>query len=378
MSRWWMSGALALSLSCLPLVGEAAGPAPLSSADTAVAELGKEVTDPSRPLAERIEIVRALGGWATAQVRPLLLIVLKDPAPELRAAAAQALGWPDNREAVAALRERIEAAGEVQAVKAEAIRSLGRIGDPSVRPLVVAATQSQDNGVREAALWSVALGALVDPADRTTYLLQLAADTAFGGQLRCDAIRVLADVKEDRVADVLIQILEREPRSAIALPKGQPTQQDIMALRYAQARDVAAWTASALGKLEVKRAVPLLLKAAEDREDYFLRLMSLQVLIVWGSPEGLPVFVRRLEDPLPDNRVMALLGLAKLGDRSVMPAVLPRLTDRAAPVRAQAVVTVSVLGEAAAVRPTLEALQKKETDANVLSALENVLSNLPR
>jgi HEAT repeat protein len=373
-----MSGTLALSFCCLPLVGEAAGPAPLSSVDAAVAEFGKELTDPGRPLAERLEVVRAFGGWATAQVRPPLMIVLKDPAPELRAAAAQALGWPGNREAVAGLRDRIEAADEVQAVKAEAIRSLGRIGDPSVRPLVVTATQSPDNGVREAALWSVALGSLVDPADRTTYLLRLAADGALEGQVRCDAIRALSDVKEDRVVDALIQILEREPRMSVALPKGQPTQRDIMALRYAQARDVAAWTVTALGKLEVKRALPLLLKTAEDRDDFFLRLLSLQVLVGWGSVEGLPVFVRRLEDPLPDNRILALLGLAKLGDRSVMPAVLPRLTDRAAPVRSQAVVTVAMLGEAATVRPALEALQQKETDANVLSTLENVLTNLPR
>jgi HEAT repeat protein len=241
----------------------------------------------------------------------------------------------------------------------------------------VAATQSPDAGVREAALWSVALGPLVDPADRTSHLLRLAADQAIGGQVRCDAIRAMIEVKEDRVVDTLMQILEREPRANIALPAGPPTQQQIMFLRYSQAKDVAAWAAGALGQFQSKRTLPLLLRTAEDREDFFLRLMTLQALVRWGAVEALPVFVRRLEDPLADNRILALMGLAKLGDRTVLGSVLPRLSDQSPPVRAQAVVTLAVLGDAK-VRPSLEALQQKESDSDVLSALDEALSKLPR
>jgi HEAT repeat protein len=368
---------LALVVFCLPFSAQAAGPTPLSNAEPALAEFGKDVMDQSRPLAERLDLVRAFGGWATPQVRGLLVLALKDPAPEMRAEAAQALGWPGNREAIGALRERFEASGEASTVRAAAVRSFGRIGDPSVRPLVVAATQHSDIGVREAALWSLTLGSLVDPADRTSFLLRLAADQPLDGQLRCDAIRALAEVKEDRVVDTLLQILEREPRPRVALPAGPPTQQQIMALRYAQGRDVAAWAAGALGQFRAARALPLLLKTAEDPDDFFLRLMSLQALVAWNTPEARPVFVRRLEDPLPDNRILGLRGLAQLGDRTVTPSVLARLADASPSVRAQAVLALAALGDAS-VRPSLEALRKRETSSDVLGALEDALSHLPR
>jgi HEAT repeat protein len=376
MGRWWIWGTLALVLFWLSSEGRAAGPAPLSNVEPVVGELGKGLADQSRPVAERLEIIRAFGGWATAQVRGPLLAALKDPLPALRVAAARALGWPGNREAVAALRERVDSSGDTAAVRAAAVHSLGTIGDPLVRALVVAATQDPDAGVREAALWSVALGSLVDPADRTSYLIRLAEDRALDGQLRCEALRALAGVNEGGVIEALMRILEHEPRTTIALPAGPPTQQQIMMLRYAQARAPAAWAAAALGELGARRALPLLLRTAEDPNDFFLRLRSIQSLIAWDVAEALPIFVRRLEDPLPDNRVLALIGLAKRGDRTLIDPVLTRLSDQNSVVRAQAVATLAVLGDAT-VRPPLEALQQKESDSNVLSALEEALSRLP-
>jgi len=376
MGRSWVWGTLALVLSSLPSEGKAAGSPPLSNVEPALQELGKELADPSRPAADRLAIIRALGVWATAQIRAPLLGALKDPLPELRAEAARALGWPENREAVAALRERVDMPGEPPTVRAPAIRSLGIIGDPSARALVVAATQDPDPGVREAALWSVTLGSLVDPADRTPYLVRLAADRVLEPQLRCDAVRALAGVKEDGVVEALMRIVEHEPPIIIELPTGPPTQQQVMALRAAQARDVAAWSAGALGAIGARRALPVLLKAAEAPNDYFLRQMSLQWLIAWDAVEALPVFVRRLEDTLPENRVLVLGGLAKLGDRTVIGPVLTRLTDTSPAVRAQAIATLAVLGDSK-VRPPLEALREQESDAGVLSVLEQALSRLP-
>jgi HEAT repeat protein len=337
--------------------------------------MGKQLEDPQRPAAERLQIIRAFAEWPTAQVRPPLVAVLKDPLAEIRAAAALALGWPGNREAVPALRERVETPGEVIDVKAAAVHSLGRIGDPSVRALVVTATQNPDASIRQAALWGVALGGLVDPADRTPYLIQLAEDPALEAQLRAEAVRNLARVKEERVTTVLLRILESEPRMTIGLPPGTPTPDQTMALRYAQARDVAAWAAAGLGVLEVRAALPLLLKTAEDTSDFFLRLMSIRSLITWNVPEAFPVLVRRLEDPLTDNRVLALMGIERLGDRKAVDPVLARLTDESPAVRAQAIATLAALGDAK-VRPSLEALQQTEPDPNVQGALEAALSRL--
>lgn len=376
--RWrlWACGSLALLLMCVPAQPTAGAP-PLSSAGPVLDEMGRKLEDQSQPVLERLEIIKTFGDWAKDQVRPPLVAVLKDQQPEIRAAAARALGWPGNDEAVSALRERVETPGETVAVKAAAVRSLGRIGDRSARALVVSFTRDPDASIREAALWSVALGSLVDPADRTFYLMGLAEDRAAEGQLRAEAIRTLARVKEERVIESLSRILESEPRLTIALPPGPPTEQQLMALRYAQARDVAGWAAGALGLLEARTALPLLLRTAEDPKDFFLRLMSVQSLVAWNVPEAYPVLVRGLEDPLPDIRVVALTGLARLGDPKAVDSVLACLSDASPEVRALAVPTLALLG-GPKVRPQLEALQQKESDPNVRDALETELSRLAR
>jgi HEAT repeat protein len=148
--------------------------------------------------------------------------VLKDPSPEIREAAARALGWPGNDEAVPALRERVEAPGEAAAVKAAAVTSFGRIGDRSVRALVITATADPEASIREAALSSLALGALVDPADRTVYLIRLAEDRAVDAQSRADAVQALAKVKDERVVEALVRILESEPRSRRGMSRDGP------------------------------------------------------------------------------------------------------------------------------------------------------------
>ena len=375
--EWWPGTALVLVLS-FASQGWAAAPAPLSNVEGALAQLTKDLADQSQPVAQRLEIVRALGGWGGEQVRAPLLSALKDPAAELRAAAARSLGWPGNREAVAALRERVESPEEATLVKAAAVESLGIIGDRSNRPLVVSLTKHPDAGVRQAALWGVALGPLTDPADRVSYLIQFAEDGALPGLLRCDAVRALFTVNEERVVEAFKRILASEPRFAVSPPEGQNTQQQIMELRRVQARDVSAWVAEGLGQLKATSAVPLLVTTAEDRSDFFLRIMSLRSLMLLAVPEAVPVFVRRLEDPVADIRILSLGALSHLQDRTTVPAVQRRLTDPSPLVRAQAVTSLALLGDPAAVRPVLEDLQKREIESNVQAALEEALAHLSR
>ena len=89
------------------------------------------------------------------------------------------------------------------------------------------------------------------------------------------------------------------------------------------------------------------------------------------------MLVRRLEDPFPDIRVLALTGLAWLGDPTAVDPVLARLSDANSEVRALAVPTLGHLG-GPKVRPQLEAMQQKESDPRVLGALEAELSRLAR
>src|SRR6266852_4014833 len=128
---------LCASLIAMTTQTAVAAAPPLSDALGALGDLAKQAQDQSRSEADRLPLIEALGQWQTEQVRPPLLALLGDPIPSIRAAAARALGWPGNRAAVAALKERAEVPGEAPAVRAGALEALGRIGDDSARDVMV-------------------------------------------------------------------------------------------------------------------------------------------------------------------------------------------------------------------------------------------------
>jgi HEAT repeat protein len=104
---------------------------------------------------------------------------------------------------------------------------------------------------------------------------------------------------------------------------------------------------------------------------------SVESLVAWNAPEAFPVFVRRLNDPLPEVRVLALTGLERLGDQKGVGPVLGSLSDPNVMVRARAVTAVAALG-GSKVRAQLEALAKTEQEPEVMAALENALSQSAR
>jgi HEAT repeat protein len=372
--RCWLF--LSIAVLSLSAVREA-GSAPLENFGSALTQFAKELADQSLPVAQRVGVIRALGGWASPEARPPLIAALKDPSAEIRATAATALAWSGNREAVPALRALVEGADEPVQVRAAAFEAMGIIGDPATRPLLMTATKDPSAVIRQASLQSLSFGPLSEPADRVTYLIELAKDTALQGLPRCEALRELFGVKEERVVDALIRILENEPRFALALPEGGGSPQEIMEIRRIQARDVAAWAATGLGELKATKALPLLVRTAEDRSDFFLRLTSLRSVLLISPSEGRPLFLRRLVDPVPEVRMAALAALGELRDRTVVPTVLGRLVDIHSLVRAQAVQTLGMLGDPS-VREDLEALQRREIDSNVLAAIDAALAQLPR
>lgn len=369
-------GSLLIALAALTPAAAQTAP-PLSNADPTLVELGKQVQDASLPEPERLALVKLLGEWGTAQVRGPLLALLKDPLPAIRAAAATGLGWEGNREAVPALRERIEAPGETPVVRAVALDSLGKIGDDSVREVVLAATNDPNASVREAALRAVTAGRLTTPKDRIPLLRRVAEDRGLDLLMRCEAIQELGKAKDTTAVPLLVRLLDSEPAVSMPLPRPAAPQREVMVVRFRQVRDVRAWAAMALGMLGAREALPHLLRSAEDPDDYFLRLTSVDALVGLNAPQAVPVFVRRLEDPFPDTRALALVGLARSGDRTVADAVLARLGDRVPKVRAEAAMALAELGDPRA-RSELENLRKIDPEPEVQLALDAALARLPR
>jgi HEAT repeat protein len=195
--------------------------------------------------------------------------------------------------------------------------------------------------------------------------------------MRCEAIQELGKEKDKGSIPLLVRLLEAGPRIPMPVPSDSPSQQEILRLRFQQSRDLRAWAASSLGALEAKEALPLLLKAALEPADFFLRVTSMGALITLKPPEAVPVFVQGLQDPFADVRALALIGLGQVGDSSSGDAVLTRLSDPVPVVRAQAVRTLVEIRDPRA-RPELESLRKKELDAAVQQALEAALARLAR
>lgn len=368
---------VALSLLALMAAGgpaAAQAPAPLSN-EGFLGPLIDQLKDPTLTELQRMQVANALGQWASPAVRPTLVRLLGDASAHVRAAAARGLGWPGNGEAIQPLRQRIDDPAETADVKAAALRSLGTIGDVAARPVVLAATSHPDASVRDAALWSVTFGGLADKADRVPLLVKLVEDTGADLFNRSQAIQALVREQARVASPVLIQVLESGPRSAIAAPPAGINQQQVMELRYRQARDVRAWAAIALGDLYEKAAVPVLMKTAEEPGDYFLRMLSIKALEVIGAAEAAPVMLRRLSDAVAVVRAQAAVGLGGLRDRSAVPALRARLTDDDPEVRRQVAAALGQIGDPS-VRADLEALRVKDTDPNVQLSITEALEKL--
>jgi HEAT repeat protein len=370
-----MAGLLAAFAAASP--GLAQTSAPLSNAGPTLRELAKQAQDTSLPEQARLDLLRVLGAWGTEQVTEPLVALLKDPLPSIREFAARGLGWQGNLAAVGPLRERVEAPAETPGVRAAALDALGKIGEESARPLLLASINDPNGRVREAALGTLTNGPLARPEDRLPLLRQVAGDRGVNLLMRCEAIQELAKANDTGASPLLMRLLEHEPPIPMIMPKPGANQQEVMAVRFRQVRDVRAWAAAALGLLNAREALPLLLRSAEAPDDYFLRLNAVEALAGWKAPEAVPVLVRRLNDPFSDTRIIALVGLAAIGDRSVGDAVLARLQDSESRVRAQAAMALAELGHPRA-RSEIESLRQTDENPEVQLAVEAALARLRR
>jgi HEAT repeat protein len=380
LSRREVRRSLAVALAVGAMSGGAgqglAQPAALSNAGPAMKEYGRQLQDQSLPEAHRLELIRMFATWAADDAREPLVSVLGDPSPAIRAAAAEGLGWPRNTGATQALVARLDALDEASHVKAAALRALGRIGDQSARQRVVAATQDPDPAVRAAALWAVSLGELRQDDDRTGFLLRLATERAADLQTRAQSVSALGHgTRTPEVVAVLAGLLEHEPPIPMPLLGPRATQQERMGARYRQARDVRAWAADALGRLDARETLPILLRAAQDPDDFFLRQLALRVLATWNEEAGRPVLVKALADPFPDNRLIAVHGLARARDPQFVPALLGRLSDADIQVRIGAVAAIAHIGDAGAVG-ALEKVRESETNPYMVEALDVAVTRL--
>ena len=231
---------------------------------------------------------------------------LSDGSGPVRVLAVEGLG----RTEAGRKSKKLRAALDDQAglVKARVVKALGKSGDPSVMPLIEAATKDELTPVRIAAY-----GALIRLGRKEAWEQLRQGVEAPNPEDRAEAIRAIADLKDQRGASVMMELLTYQ----------QPS--------------VRAAAARGLGHLEKQEAR--------------------------GSIEQL------LKDPVPAVRESAAASLADLGGKESLPALNQALKDGVVTVRAAVVAALLQLGQPfETVAPTVRALAQQNDTAARSSA----------
>jgi HEAT repeat protein len=275
----------------------AARPAPAVAADNAAGRAKPEAKPEARAageaLAQQLEELRsrhgrvsqavayALGRMAEPEAPALLRRMLSDPAPLTRLAAAEALcARPDPRaaESLAPLLKDPDAE-----VRQGLARALSRLGEAAV-PLFLELASEEQKSIRFSAVKF--LSATKDP--RSLPVLFAAQDDADKG-IREMAAAAVAQIPKQQLVALAAQSL-REHRSSV---------RNRALELLAEAKDPASADA---------------LAAVLDDKDAALRTTAAEILQSLGDPRGVEAVARMLADPDADRRRLAAELLAGWGD----------------------------------------------------------------
>ena len=213
---------------------------------------------------------------------PLFEDGLSDGSGPVRVLAVEGLGRSEAGRKSKKLRGAID--DQAGLVKARVVKALGRSGDASVLPLIEAAAKDELSPVRIAAY-----AALIRLGKKDVWEDLRKAAEAANPEDRTDALRAIADLKDQRGAALMMELLTYNQPSV---------------------RGTAARGLGQLGWKEAREKIELLLK-----------------------------------DPIPAVRESAVSSLAELGAIESVPAIKLLLGDGQVTVRAAAVASLLQLGQ---------------------------------
>ena len=296
---------------------------------------------------------------------------LSDGSGPVRALAVEGLGRSEAGRRSTRLRAAID--DQAGLVKARVVKTLGRTGDPGVISLVESATRDELTTVRIAAY-----GALVRLGKTEVWTELQQAAGSLNPEDRADAIRMMAELKDQRGAPIMMEALKsKQPsvRGTAARGLGHLGQQEARTQIEQLLKDpvpaVRESAAGGLAELGGPESVPALNRALSDG-NFTVRASAIASLLQLGQPYStvaataqslaqqndmamrasvayalgkatkanasgaISLLTSLTADPLPGPKIVALRSLGHVGDRELVPLLKEALHDTNDAVRATA------------------------------------------
>ena len=296
---------------------------------------------------------------------------LSDGSGPVRVLAVEGLGRSETGRKSAKLRAAIE--DQAGLVKARVVKALGRTGDPGVISLVESATKDELTTVRIAAY-----GALIKFGKKEVWTQLQQAAESLNPEDRADAIRTIAELKDQRGAPIMTESLTyKQPsvRGASARGLGHlgriEARGQIEQLLKDPVPAVRESAAGGLAELGGPESVPALTQALSDG-NFTVRASAIAALLQLGqpystvaatalslaqqndtairasaayalgkatkgnAPGAISLLISLTADPLPGPKIVALRSLGHVGDRELVPLLKEVLHDTNDAVRATA------------------------------------------
>jgi HEAT repeat protein/cyclophilin family peptidyl-prolyl cis-trans isomerase len=245
-------------------------------------QLAAAVLDGAQPRVRWWPIAFALQRLEDPRALPALLTLVTDTQPYTRAFAARGLGAMKDRSAVAQLAPLVD--GPDRTVAVEAIRALGRIGDPAAAPP----------------------------------LLKIIASAKADPHLRLEAVTAAGGIKGDGVIDLLLDVVgDPSPsvRAAAIRSIAQLDQENFITVLSGLDPD-PHWTvrsalAGVLGTLPAEIGLPRLMAMQDDPDERVIPAV-LTSLAALRAPDAVAILTERLTSGDAVVRAAAATALAKV------------------------------------------------------------------
>ncbi len=266
------------------------------------------------------KILGALAAMQEESAKPAIIKLLSSTSAPVLASAVKAEKVFKDKNAVDALIAIIKNDSLSKAIRADAIFVLGEIGDPKAVPALVRAMYVENQGTvyPEANEALQKIGKAAIPELIKTFLgkneevRQLAEKSNFVvGAVEGKAAETLGDICDISAEEALMKMIKSEEDNPIAKSKA----------------------AFALGRMQSKKAAPLMAKLAEDEEDPSVRAHYLLALNLIGETSVIPQLVKAekkpdLEKYKKEGATQQELDILRKGREEVVKTIARLATDK--------------------------------------------------